>query len=234
MFLNADIPPIYCDLRAEYIYDMRRGHGEFIPVCVFGVASIPGRAVLFHAMTDTGAQLARLPISAFVHKRDAPVRPLEHLELWDCFSHDIAVTEFELLGGLRVTAILKNRDRADGRYLFTLDWTNSAVADAPGEGGHKNAHVLQLDEGNYAALPNHRIAWYEASFVTKPFGSTGKHPDFLTNTHIWTAETSTKWVTEDSDRQFYDVEGLARPCAETPGPEPPVSRAEAGRPRQQQ
>lgn len=205
MFLNADIPILYCHARKEFFYDGQKGHGDFMPVAVFGVASIPGRALMFHAMTEIGAQVARLPLSAFVHKLDAPARPLDELELWDCFSHDISVHEFGYLRGLRVVAMLKNKDRVDGQYLFTIDWTNSAIADNPGDGGHKNAHVIQLDDGNYAALPNHRLAWFEPSFVTKPFALTGQHPDFITNTRIWKAENIGKWSAEDSDRQFYDV-----------------------------
>lgn len=205
MFLNADIPHIYCLLRKEYLYDLQAHHGEFEPVCVFGIASIPARAIGFHVMTERGVQFARLPISAFVHKPDAPRIPLDVLELWDCFSYDVSVTAYEYLKGLKVRTILKDRKWYDGEYLFTIDWCKSQYAEDPGEGGHKCAHVLKLDNGCFAAQPNNRILFSEPSFVTKPF-TDGERPDYLTNSHVWKCEGRTKWNTEDSQVYFYETQ----------------------------
>jgi hypothetical protein len=191
VFLNADVPLMYCLLRKEYLYDLQRGHGEFIPVCVFGVASIPGRAIMFHCITETGACIYRLPLNAFAWTADAPLMELETIELWDCFSHDISVIEYGYLRGLKMVAILKDRKPYDGTYLYTIDWTNSSIADNPGDGGHKCAHIIQLDNGNYAAQPNNRVQFFE--------------PSFITNSHIWKVESRAKWHTEDSSRQFYDL-----------------------------
>ncbi len=204
MYLNADIPPFYALLRKEYLYDLKQHRGEFVPCCVFGVASIPTRAIMFHVMTENGAQVARMPISAIVHKRTAPALPLEVLELWDCFSYHVSVTCFEYLRGLKCRTFLRDRRWYDGEYCFTVDWCGSPMAEDPGDGGHKNAHVLKLENGCYAAQPNNRIFWYEPAFITKPFAD-GARPDYRTNTHVWRCEGKSKWVTEDSDRMFYDT-----------------------------
>jgi hypothetical protein len=204
MFLNADIPVFYCLLRKEFLYDQRSHQNEFEKVAVFGVASIPSRAVLFHVMTERGAQIARVPINALVSKETAPQIPLDYLELWDNFSYEIAVTKFEFLKGLRCRTVFKDRQWYDGEYMFTLDWCGSETAEDVGEGGHKNAHILRLDNGCFAAQPNNRILWYEPAFITNPYGP-GERPDFLTNSHIWKCEGVSKWATEDSPAMFYDI-----------------------------
>lgn len=203
MFLNASIPHIYCQLRAEYLYNLEDHYGEFIPVAVFGVASIPSRAVMFHAMTEGGAQIARLPISAFVHRADAPDLPLEVLELWDAFSYDIAVTAYDYMRGLRCRTLLRDTLWRTGEYVMTLDWAGSNYAEDPGEGGHKCAHLLKLDNGCFALQPNNRILWEEPSFITKPIQAP---PGYKTNTHVWSVENKgPHWHTADDPAFFYTL-----------------------------
>ena len=90
-YLNANIPPIYCKIRREYLYDLREHHGETEDCVVIGLASIPGRAILFHALLTNGAIFWRLPISAFVqrgsggalHQPQMEHQTLDDLELWN-------------------------------------------------------------------------------------------------------------------------------------------------------
>jgi hypothetical protein len=67
-YLNANIPPIYCKIRREYLYDLRKHKGETEDCVVFGLGSISGRALLFHCLLTNGAIYWRLPISAFVQR----------------------------------------------------------------------------------------------------------------------------------------------------------------------
>ena len=53
-YLNADIPPIYCQVRKEYLYDFTRHHGESEECVVFGLTSMAGTATLFHIMLPNG------------------------------------------------------------------------------------------------------------------------------------------------------------------------------------
>ena len=43
MFLNANIPPISCYVRKEYLRNLEDGHGEFEEAAVFGIKSWKGR-----------------------------------------------------------------------------------------------------------------------------------------------------------------------------------------------
>jgi hypothetical protein len=201
--LNCDIPRLYCLLRKEFLYDLQDHHGEHVPVCVFGVASLYGRALGFHALTENGATFWRLPLHAFCHRADAPAMPLDWLQIWDCFSYEVAVTCFDRLAAMRLQARLKDRRWYDGQYLFTIDWYGSADAEEAGEGGHKCAHLIALDNGNYAALPNNCLRWLDPAFVT-PYRT---RPDYRINTHVWKVERG--GVTDDV--YFYDA-GPAEPA----------------------
>jgi len=204
-FLNENLPLFYCKIRAEYLYDLQSHHGEYEDIVVFGLASVYGRALGFHGITEQGAQIARMPISALVHKEHEPHLPLHYLQLWDCFSYDVSVHAFDYLHLMRCKAILRDRQIFDGHYLFTVDWCGNPDSEDPGEGGHKNAHILALDCGCYAALPNNRIIWHEPSFLTDPVQpEKGEKPEYLTNSHVWKCEIDSKWTAENSYKMFYD------------------------------
>ncbi len=64
---------------------------------------------------------------------------------------------------------------------------------------HKCAHILELDNGNYAAQPNNRILWHVNSYTTD-----NDWPDYKVQTTYWDAENS-DLITEDSDNMFYDI-----------------------------
>lgn len=199
--LNADIPRFYCLIRKEFLYNLEAGTGEFVGGCVFGVASVNGMALGFHVLLENGAVVWRLPIHALVWRLDAPRLPIDWLQLWDCFSYDLAVTEFEHLQGMRCGVYLKDAKRYGGQYQFTVDWYNSAASEDTGDGGHKCAHVVKLDNGCFAAQPNNRMVWFEPATVV-PFDNP---PDYITNTHTWKVEQGSKWATSDDRKMFYDV-----------------------------
>ncbi len=207
--LNDSIPIFDCLVRKEYLYDLQEHHGAYETVTVFGVASVYGRALGLHVLTETGAQIARLPLSSLVFKEHEPHLPLHYLQLWDCFSYEFAVTDFDWLHEMRVTVILRDKQIYDGTYMFTVDWYGNNDSEEPGEDGHKNAHVIQLDCGCIVAQPNNRIIWYEPSVITCPKDiRKGERPDYLINTHKWKCEIDTKWTAEDSYRMFYDDNDL--------------------------
>tara|TARA_R110001583_G_scaffold32085_1_gene109636 strand:+ start:989 stop:1243 length:255 start_codon:yes stop_codon:yes gene_type:complete len=67
-YLNANIPMIYSQIKREYLYDLKEHHGEVEDCIIFGLASITGRPILFHAIMENGAVFYRLPISAFIQR----------------------------------------------------------------------------------------------------------------------------------------------------------------------
>ena len=208
-YLNANIPPIYCKIRTEYLYDMdetRRGEADCV---VFGIASISGRALLFHIMLPNGAVYYRLPISAFFQKHlqrsEVPDMSVDELQLWNCFSYWPSVHCFDCMAGLDGKFRGKAKKFYHGNYLFTIDWAhpdtnilNTEHSEIPQE--HKCAHIIQLKNGNYAAQPNNRCIWHVNSFTTDK-----SWPDYKVQTTYWDVEGA-DWVTEDSDNMFYELE----------------------------
>ena len=209
-FLNANIPVQYAQIKKEYLYDLTRHVGEVEDCIIFGITSITGRAILFHAIMENGAVFYRLPISAFIQRgfkpEEVPKRRLDELELWNCFSYYPAVTVWDLISGSSGKYIGKDKKWHHGRYLFTVDWghpdaniLNSDHSEIPHE--HKCAHILALDDGNYAAQPNNRIIWDITSFTVKD-----EIPDWKVQTSEWDVEDSGKFRTEDTDKFFYEIE----------------------------
>ena len=87
-YLNANIPATYAQVRREYLYDLSGHVGEAEDCVIFGMASISGSAILFHAIMENGAVFYRLPISAFIQRgfdvKKVPRMRLDELELWNC------------------------------------------------------------------------------------------------------------------------------------------------------
>jgi hypothetical protein len=202
-YINVDIPILYCFVRKEFLYDLAAHKGEFEPVSVFGIRSVGGRALGFHALTSNGAQIAGLPIHSLCWNKRAPRMPLDFLELWECFGEYVGVQKFDFLShaASRCRIILKDKTWIEGSYMFTVDWCKNSYSDEPSMA--KSAHIIKLDNGNFAAQPNNRVLWFDPCTVVSK-----ERPDYKVNTHVWKCETQPKWVTEDSDRFFYDYEEI--------------------------
>tara|TARA_R110002020_G_scaffold266182_1_gene481042 strand:- start:272 stop:775 length:504 start_codon:yes stop_codon:yes gene_type:complete len=160
---------------------------------------------------ENGAIFYRLPISAFIQRgfdiKKVPRTRLDQLELWNCFSYYPAITNYDILDGQSGKYIDKNKKWNVGSYLFTVDWAHpeSNIVDTdhseiPHE--HKCAHIMALDDGNYAAQPNNRLIWSIPSFTVRD-----EIPvDWKVQTSEWNVEDTSKWKTEDSDNYFYNIE----------------------------
>ena len=207
-YLNASIPPIYCKIRREYLYDLKLNKGETEDCVVFGLTSIPGRAVLFHTLLTNGAIFWRLPISAFIQKgfecSRVPNQNLVDLELWNSFSYYPSVNTFDFLIGQKCKYLGVDKKFYAGEYLFTIDWAHpepnildTEHSEIPQE--HKCGHVLALDNGNYAIQPNNRILWNVPSFTTATHW-----PDYKVQSSYWNVENK-DFISEDSDNMFYEI-----------------------------
>ena len=84
-YLNANIPPTYAQIRREFLYDLKKHHGEVEDCIIFGISALTGRSILFHAIMENGAIFYRLPISAFIQRGfrpdEVPTRRLDELQL---------------------------------------------------------------------------------------------------------------------------------------------------------
>ena len=196
--LNTTIPHFYAKMRIEHLYqhDGREGMQDVI---VFGVQSVGGRALTFHIMTDEGAVRSRVPVHMLAWKDDAPKMALDHLQLWDCFGHEVSCTVYDYLLQSRVKAIFKDGSKEWGNYIMTFDWYNNPYSNEPTQ--YKAAHLIKLDNGNFTLQPNNRLMWRDMSFVTQPFP---EKPDWMIDDKEWFCESvSDKWTMEKGNENIY-------------------------------
>ena len=87
-FLVANVPPIRVYIKKEYLYDHQKGHGELCEGHWVTVKSIRNRALYFETyIYETGALFDKLPISAFVWKKEYEGNNLTpiHIDSLDLF-----------------------------------------------------------------------------------------------------------------------------------------------------
>lgn len=212
-YLVANLPPIQCYIKKEYLYDFEKGFNEFEPCYWVSVKSIKGKALYFESyLTNYGALYDKLPISAYVWKTDIKTEeqlPLDFLEIWDAFSYNISVIKKSTLSGLTCKVFMKNKQMYNGAYLFTIDSCHSepnelnvSLSETPNE--HKSFNIIKLDNGQFAAQPNNRILFYDQSLT--PTGI--KTPDFKVSTKEFYCEDGSKWAVEDTNDYYYKINNV--------------------------
>ena len=202
MTLNNNIPSFKALVRKSYFTKNQKDYSEFYNVYVFGIQSCGGTILTFHVMVDNGMIRSRVPISEIYTKIPTKDIPFNFKQLWDCFSENVSVIEYNFLAYHRAQIVLRDGKKVWGTYMFTVDWFNNPYSDEPSD--YKCGHVLQSDEGYLMCMPNNRIFWKDSNWVTK------KLPDDLkqykVDTELLSVESqSDKWITEDGDSFYYDI-----------------------------
>lgn len=202
-FLIHNLPPVPVKVRKEYLYDLEYGHGEFVEGMWISVKSVSGKALYFETLLfEYGALYDKLPLSAFVWKEDHGDLSLDTLQLWDCFDYDITVIQKPLL--TRAKFFAKDKNFYEGDYMFTIDTchaddsridTNFSEQDPE----HKSFNIIKLDNGQFAAQPNNRVIWSDASLIPKET----KMPDFKVCTQNYSVEGTDKWSVGHTDEWQY-------------------------------
>ena len=167
--LNASVPQhLYGYVYKEILYGMD-GRTGFEPCVVFGVTSIPSRALHFSILCESGAQWARIPLHVLRHEPPSSTikHPLTDLQMWDSHGWDFYVTQYEYLREMGCSYRKRNGEMVPASYWFTLDHTDNGYSQFPPE--HKCYHLLLLEDGSgqIAAMPNNRIVWRDDSFCKK-------------------------------------------------------------------
>jgi len=215
-YLIANIPPVEIFIRKEFLYDFTKdnkgkllGENEYESAHWITAKSIPNQALYFESFVhDYGALYDKLPIHAFVWKTDLNknnLYPLDWLQLWDCFSYNISVIKKQRLRNARCEVIMKDKSKAPGYYLFTIDSCSSdpnevdiTWSETPNE--HKSFNIIKLDNGQFAAQPNNRILWKHQSQTPS---TDLKIPYFKFSTKTWICENSDRWSAAGSTTFTY-------------------------------
>ena len=206
-YIEHNFFPFKVFVRDEYMYQHKKGQGNFTPGIVISVRCMPNQAALFQVLLENGALRDKLPSHALLTEPETPDPdlPFHFLQLWNCFSYNFTLISLYYLYYNPVEVYMKDHKFYKGNYHGTINWgandlnTDLTLAEDPKE--HKSHHIILLENGQIALQPNNRIKWSEPSFVTKPFP---EKPDYLVCNEWYNCEGFEKWNTEDSERMFYD------------------------------
>lgn len=189
-YILSDTPSIVrCLVRAEFTQNHQRGQGQYLKAHILGVRCQEAASLQFQVRFDepsiAGAMFC-LPIQALCWK-PCEIPDVELIQPWDTFSSHFTVHEFGIWKRgnaqlLNVREIEGYPDRLDARYLFTIDFCGNALADDFEQ--HKQLHVLQVEQGWFAAVPNNRVLSVDSAFE-KPCQEL---PRFESLQHLYTAE----------------------------------------------
>ena len=208
-FLVHNLPPISCFVKKEFLYDFEKGHGELEPCIWMTMKCIKGQAFRIEALLPNyGALYDKLPLHAFVSRQtnlNAPLLPLDYLQIWDCLSYNFTVIEKDNLKLLKCKFLDKERVWHFGDYMFTVDfcqndpgYLNTGFSETADE--HKSYNFIKLDNGQFAAQPNNRTLFFDASLTV----SEAKASDFKIATKIYSVEKNMKYSARNSNDFFYD------------------------------
>ena len=200
--LNANIPSFKALVRKSYFTKNPKDSDEFYNVYVFGLQSCAGTILTFHVMVDNGMVRSRVPLSEIYTKIPTNDIPFNFKQLWDCFSENVSVIEYNFLAYHRAQVVLRDGTKVWGTYIFTVDWYNNPYSDEPTD--YKCGHVFESDEGYLMCMPNNRIFWKDSNWVTKSLPQDLKQ--FKVDTELPSVENiSDRWITEDGDSFYYDM-----------------------------
>jgi len=205
----ANLPPVKCFVRKEFLYDFESGHGELVPCWWISIKSLRGQAFRIEAyLNEYGALYDKLPLHAFCWRPiEGEPLPLDYLQLWDCLSYDITVIKKAQLQSQRCKIKLKSGGWMSGEYMFTVDSAHPDfnVLDtgfSEDVEDHKSYNFVRCDNGQFAAQPNNRLLILEPSSNPKEL----KQPDFRVATRRWSVETDAKWALGATTTVMYDQE----------------------------
>ena len=202
MKLNSNIPSFKALVKKSYFTKNETDSNDYYDVYVFGIQSCAGKVLTFHVLTDSGMLRSRVPISEIYTKVPTNDIPFYYKQLWDCFSENVAVVEYDFLAFHRCQVTLRDGTKVWATYILTIDWYRNPYSNEPSD--YKCGHLLQSDDGYLMCMPNNRIFWKDSNWVTKKLPDDLKQ--FKVDTNFDSVENqSDRWVVEDTDSFYYDI-----------------------------
>jgi hypothetical protein len=192
-------------VKKSYFTKNQADEKEFYNVYVFGIQSCSGKILTFHVMTDTGMLRSRVPLSEIYFKEPENDIPNIFKQLWDCFSENVSVIEYDFLSYHKAQIVLRDGTKVWGTYLFTVDWYDNPYSNEASD--YKCGHIFRADDGYLLCQPNNRIFWRDSNWITKELPEDLKQ--FKVDTELISVENvSNRWVTEDANSFYYDIKEI--------------------------
>jgi hypothetical protein len=134
----------------------------FTPAIWHSVYCRPNQVLMCHVLLESGANWTGLPIHA-ISTKAAFEFTSEELMPWAAMGDDLDVFNVKYLEGLECKTIEPMESK--GRHLgIMIDWKDG-FSKYPQE--HKPLNVIQLENGQFAFLPNNFVVYDDKHFVSK-------------------------------------------------------------------
>mgnify|MGYP003624506190 FL=1 len=205
--LICNLPSQDVWVRKEYLRDHQDGHGEFVAGVWVSCKSIPGRAFYFETyLPEYGALFDKLPISAFVSRKETPDPdlPLNNLQFWNCMDYGVVAICKQFIGSMDYEVLSRDHGSLTGSYICTLDNYHSDIdsidystSETPAE--HKSHNLLELENGQFCLYPNNRMRVYDNSLTPQE----PLQPDFKVSTVEYQVENGNRTRLGDTDEYFW-------------------------------
>ena len=205
--LICNLPSQDVWVRKEYLRDHQDGHGEFVAGVWVSCKSIPGRAFYFETyLPKYGALFDKLPISAFVSRKETPDPdlPLNNLQFWNCMDYGVVAICKQFIGSMDYEVLSRDHGALTGSYICTLDNYHSDIdsidystSETPAE--HKSHNLLELENGQFCLYPNNRMRVYDNSLTPQE----PLQPDFKVSTVEYQVENGNRTRLGDTDEYFW-------------------------------
>ena len=186
--LNSNIPSFKAMVKKLFFTKNENDSNEYYNVYVFGIQSLAGKILTFHVITDDGMIRSRVPISEIYTKIPENDIPFHFKQLWDCFSENVTVIEYDFLAFHKAQIVLRDGTSVWGTYLSD----------------YKCGHIFEGDDGYLLCQPNNRLLWKDSNWITKKLPSDLKQ--FKVDTELPSVENQCdRWVSvEDSNSYYYE------------------------------
>lgn len=151
--IHVDIPPFKAYVEEKFLFDLNQMHaGLYVPCKVVGVSSYKGEALTFTILLDNGSVFFYIPFHAISKRKrdiDEQALDMDDLVYKNCVQDEICAYIIETLPK-EVSVYFKRKNLwLNGKYLLTIDWHTD----------NELFHLLELENGQYAAIPAHKIKW---------------------------------------------------------------------------
>jgi hypothetical protein len=145
---------IKCLLKEKYLYDMDETKTGLLDAVIIGASSYLGHTVTFHVLIEeTGGIFSYIPIDALVQRdhRDVVIGYDYHsLDYHLCPDDNFVMVLLDYLYNKPLTCFIKSEGEMVshvGRYVATFDWPDGNILQ----------HLVAIDNGQYALVPNHKL-----------------------------------------------------------------------------
>lgn len=211
-YINTDIPLFSAYLDTSFLYDKEsRSINEFMPVEVFGFTSLNRRCGLFSVMSEMGTIHTRVPLHYLTRTNNQNLLtnyPLDWLELWDCFGPYFTCHRYEYLKNSACKILLKDKKWHNASYLMTFDWCygpDFQTGQSENPGGHKQAHLLVGEGGQFFLQPGNRVVWRDGgAWIGKNLSGHEKWKAF--SKEFSCEKNGSRWFAGEEELYFYQFE----------------------------